>query len=216
MAVKVQVTRPTKMELARLKRRHKLASRIQKIVKDRLSLLIMEFLQTVKEAATVREKLQTEFADAYKAYSFAWGYHGKVPLEKEMVLSEMPFTISSGTRNVAGVRLPFFEIEKGETSSSRITNRLDGSSVLDHSIERSQRCLETIIQLTELQNSLDLLGTEINKVKRINNALEFIVIPALDVTIRYLNMKFEERDREETARLKYVKQLLERKEAHAY
>ena len=216
MAVKIQVTRPTKMELARLKRRQRLAKRIQKIVKDRLSLLIMEFLQTVKECAAVREQLLAEFAEAYKAYSIASGYHGKVPLEKEMALSAMPFAVSSGTRNVAGVRLPFFEIEKGEGGTERVRNRIDGSAVLDNSIEQSQKCLETIIQLTELQNSLDLLGTEINKVKRVNNALEFIVIPALDVTIRYLNMKFEERDREETARLKYVKQLLERKEAHAY
>ncbi len=216
MAVKIQVTRPTKMELARLKRRHKLAARIQKIVKDRLSLLVMEFLQTVQECAAVREQLQSEFDQAYRAFCVAWGYHGKVPLEKEMSLAEMPFTVSAGTRNVAGVKLPFFDIEKGEASAARVQNRLDGSSVLDQSIERSKKCLETIVHLTELQNSLDLLGTEINKVKRINNALEFIVIPALDVTIRYLNMKFEERDREETARLKYVKQLLEKKEAIAY
>ncbi|HET57030.1 MAG TPA: V-type ATP synthase subunit D [Deltaproteobacteria bacterium] len=216
MAIKIQVPRPTKMELSRLKKRHKLATRIQKIVKDRLSLLIMEFLQTVKECAAVRERLLADFSEAYRAYSVAFGYHGKAPLEKEMALSEMPFTVSSGTRNVAGVKLPFFEIEKGEAATAQLRNRIDGSSVLAQSIEQSRKCLETIIQLTELQNSLDLLGTEINKVKRVNNALEFIVIPALDVTIRYLNMKFEERDREETARLKYVKQLLERKEAHAY
>jgi V/A-type H+-transporting ATPase subunit D len=61
-----------------------------------------------------------------------------------------------------------------------------------------------------------LLGDEINKVKRINNALEYVVIPGLDVTIKYLSMKFEERDREEVARLKYVKLLIEKREAYAY
>jgi len=216
MATKIQVTRPTKMELARLKRRLKLAQRIQKIVKDRLSLLIMEFLQTVRECAAVRERLLSEFAEAYKAFSFASGYHGEVALEKEMLLSEMSLQVTAGTRNVAGVRLPIFEIEKTDSQTSKVKNLVDGSSIMDHSIARSQKCLETIIQLTELQTSLDLLGTEINKVKRTNNALEYIVIPSLDVTIRYLNMKFEERDREETARLKYVKRLLEQKEAHAY
>ncbi|MCK9275712.1 MAG: V-type ATP synthase subunit D [Syntrophales bacterium] len=216
MATKVQVTRPTKMELARLKRRLKLAIRIQKIVKDRLSLLIMEFLQTVRECAVVREKLLTEFYEAYKAFSIASGYHGEVILEKAIAFTNMNLQITAGTRNVAGVKLPIFEIEKTDPHGSKNRNLSDGSSILDYSIERSQKCLETIIQLTELQTSLELLGAEINKVKRTNNALEYIVIPSLDETIRYLNMKFEERDREETARLKYVKRLLEQKEAYAY
>ena len=76
MSTKVQVTRPTKIELARLKRRMKLATRIQKIVKDRLSILIMEFLQTVKECRSVKEKLLVDFKEAYKALSVTTGYHG--------------------------------------------------------------------------------------------------------------------------------------------
>ena len=216
MAAKVEVTRPTKMELARLKRRHKLATRIQKIVKDRLSILIMEFLQTVKECAAVKERLLSDFQAAYKALSIASGYHGSVPLEKELLVSEMAIQITSGLRNVAGVRMPLFEIEQVESVGSAVKDPTDTSSVLDRSTELSRKCLETMIELAELENSLELLGTEINKVKRINNALEYIVIPGLDVTIRYLNMKFEERDREEGARLKYVKLLIEKKEAYAF
>jgi V/A-type H+/Na+-transporting ATPase subunit D len=50
---------------------------------------------------------------------------------------------------------------------------------------------------------------EINRTKRIVNALEYLVIPELKTTIKYLNMKFEERDREEKSRLKRVKVLLQ-------
>ena len=64
-----------------------------------------------------------------------------------------------------------------------------------------------------LQRGLELLGTEINRTKRITNALEYILIPSLQATIRFLAMKFEERDREEKARLKRVKALLAAKEA---
>jgi V/A-type H+-transporting ATPase subunit D len=87
---------------------------------------------------------------------------------------------------------------------------------MDHTATLSQKCLETSIELAELQKSLKLLGMEINKVKRVNNALEHIVVPDLEATIRYLTMKFEERDREESARLKRVKLLIEQREAHAY
>jgi V/A-type H+-transporting ATPase subunit D len=216
MGTKIEVTRPTKIELARLKRRHRLATRIQKIVKDRLSILIMEFLQTVTECASVKEKLLADFMEAYKAFSISSGFHGTVPLEKELFVSEMAITVHAGMRNVAGVRLPLFEIETVEPVTSTMKSAADTSSILDHATELSQKCLETMVQLAELENSLELLGAEINKVKRINNALEYIVIPGLDVTIKYLNMKFEERDREEVARLKHVKLLIEQREAYAY
>ena len=214
MSTKVQVTRPTKIELARLKRRLKLATRIQKIVKDRLSILIMEFLQTVKECTSVKEKLLVDFREAYKALSVTTGYHGYAFLEKELLASEMALKINSFTRNVAGVKIPVFEMEDTGTSSARDT--LDTSSLVDNSAKLSRECLKTAIELAELQNSLNLLGAEINKVKRVNNALEYIVIPGLDATIKYLTMKFEERDREEVARLKYVKLLIEQREAYAY
>jgi len=214
MSTKVQVTRPTKIELARLKRRLKLATRIQKIVKDRLSILIMEFLQTVKECTSVKEKLLVDFREAYKALSVTTGYHGYAFLGKELLASEMALKITSFTRNVAGVKIPVFEMEDTGTSSAR--NTLDTSSLVDNSAKLSRECLKTAIELAELQNSLKLLGAEINKVKRVNNALEYIVIPGLDATIKYLTMKFEERDREEVARLKYVKLLIEQREAYAY
>ncbi len=216
MSAKVQVTRPTKIELARLKRRMKLATRIQKIVKDRLSILIMEFLQTVKECASAKEKLLADFSEAYKALSVATGYHGYAFLEKELLASEIAFSINTVTRNVAGVKLPVFETEDIDALSFSARNTTDTSSLIDNSTNLSRKCLKAIIELAELQNSLELLGTEINKVKRINNALEHIVIPGLDATIKYLTMKFEERDREEVARLKYVKTLIEQREAYAY
>ncbi|MBW2543867.1 MAG: V-type ATP synthase subunit D [Deltaproteobacteria bacterium] len=216
MSTKVQVTRPTKIELARLKRRMRLATRIQKIVKDRLSILIMEFLQTVKECASAKEKLLADFKEAYKALSVTTGYHGYAFLEKELLASEMAFKINTITRNVAGVRLPVFETEEMDALSFSVRNTADTSSLIDNSVTLSRKCLKAIIELAELQNSLELLGAEINKVKRINNALEHIVIPGLDATIKYLTMKFEERDREEIARLKYVKLLIEQREAYAY
>lgn len=216
MAKKVQIARPTKIELARLKRRLSLATRIQKIVKDRLSILIMELLQTVRECASVKDRLLTEFSEAYKALSLTAGYHGYACLKKDLLLSEMAMKVNAGSRNVAGVRIPFFEIKKTDEIKAKTKNMADTSSFLDHSTELSRKCLETVIELAELQKSMELLGMEINKVKRINNALEHVLIPGLDMTIKYLTMKFEERDREEATRLKRVKTLIEQREAYAY
>ncbi len=201
--------RPTKMELVKLKRRLTLAQRVQKIVKDRLSILTMEFLQTAKETVEAKRKLVDAFSEAYKALSIATGYHGYIALEKELIASEIDPEITAGSRNIAGVRIPSFELGKRD-KPMRGYNLLDTSSWLDHAAQLSEKCLQATIELAELQRSLELLGMEINRTKRITNALEYMIIPSLQATINYLNMKFEERDREEKTRLKRVKVLVAR------
>jgi V/A-type H+-transporting ATPase subunit D len=201
--------RPTKIELVKLKRRLSLAQRIQKIVKDRLSILSMEFLQTARDTVEAKEKLLDELSKLYKALSVASGYHGYIAMEKELIATEVDLKVTAGSRNVAGVRIPSFE-PTDSTKPMKGYNLVDTSSWLDRAAQLSEECLKTIVELAELQRSFELLAMEINRTKRITNALEYIVIPGLQVTINYLNMKFEERDREEKARLKRVKVLVAR------
>jgi len=199
--------RPTKIELVKLKRRLSLAQRVQKIVKDRLSILTMEFLQTARDTAEAKRKLLDGFSELYKAVTVAAGYHGYIALEKELIATEADLKTTAGLRNVAGVRIPSFELMVNARSKMGYS-QADTSSWLDRTAQLSEESLKAIVELAELQRSFDLLAMEINRTKRITNALEYIVIPALQATISYLNMKFEERDREEKARLKRVKVLV--------
>ena len=202
--------RPTKIELIKLRRRLSLASRIQKILKDRLSILVMEFLQIAKEAVEAKRELVDQFAEAYKALSIAAGYHGYIALEKELIATERDLEIITGSRNIAGARVPSFELKETEKTDGGYS-LTDTSAWLDKAAQLAEKCLEAIVTLAELQSTLEILGKEINRTKRIVNALEYMVIPSLETTIRFLYMKFEERDREEKARLKRVKVLIEQK-----
>lgn len=202
--------RPTKIELVKLKRRLSLAERVQKILKDRLSILTMEFLQATRETVEARRQLVDVLSEAYKALSIATGYHGYMALEKELIATESDLKLTTGLRNIAGVRIPSLELMSNE-KSMRGYDLVDTSSWLDHAAQLFEKCLEAIIELAELQRGLELLGMEIKRTKRITNALEYVVIPALQVTISYLHMKFEERDREEKVRLKRVKILVARR-----
>ncbi len=111
--------RPTKIELIKLRRRLSLASRIQKIVKDRLSILMLEFLQIARETAEARRKLLDAFSETYKALSIAAGYHGYIALGKEFIATEQDLEIITGSRNVAGARVPSFELKVAERAIRR-------------------------------------------------------------------------------------------------
>jgi V/A-type H+-transporting ATPase subunit D len=203
--------RPTKIELVKLKRRLFLARRVQKIVKDRLSILTMEFLQTARDAVEAQIKLLDGSSRLYKAVSIAGGYHGYIAMERELIASEGDLKVAVGSRNIAGVRIPSFELTGNPEKLEMMRYSLvDTSSWLDHAALLSKECLRAIVELAELQRDFELLAMEINRTKRITNALEYVIIPGLQATINYLTMKFEERDREEKARLKRVKVLIAR------
>jgi len=201
--------RPTKIELVKLKRRLSLAQRVQKIVKDRLSILTMEFLQTARDTVEAKRKLLDVSSRLYRALSIAAGYHGYVAMGKELAAGEADLKVAAGSRNIAGVRIPSFELADNDKSLKEYS-LADTSSWFDREAQLSGECLKAVVELAELQRSFELLAMEINRTKRITNALEYVVIPGLQATISYLNMKFEERDREEKARLKRVKVLVAR------
>lgn len=201
--------RPTKTELVKLKRRLSLGERVRKILKDRLTILTMEFLQTAREAVAVKQRLVDMLSEAYEALSIATGYHGYMALEKEFVACAADLRLVTGSRNIAGVTTPSFELT-GRRNTVMEYDLIDTSALLDHASLLFAKCLETTVELAELQRGLELLGMEINRTKRIANALEYTVVPSLQATISYLHMKFEERDREEKGRLKRVKMLVGR------
>jgi V/A-type H+-transporting ATPase subunit D len=169
----------------------------------------MEFLQTARDTVEAKRKLLEETSRLYKALSIAAGYHGYIAMGKELAATEADLKVAAGSRNIAGVRIPSFEL-MGSGKPMRGYNLVDTSSWLDRAAQSSEECLKAIVELAELQRGFELLAAEINRTKRITNALEYLVIPGLQATIRYLNMKFEERDREEKARLKRVKVLVAR------
>jgi V/A-type H+-transporting ATPase subunit D len=202
--------RPTKIELIRLRRRLSLATRIQKIIKDRLSILMLEFLQIARETVEARQKMLDEFSMAYRSLSVASGLHGYLALEKEFQASEKELELISGSRNVAGARVVSFELKEDKTPVKSYS-LVDTSAYVDQTQQLFESCLRSMVALAELQSSLELLGKEINRTKRILNALDYLIIPGLKETIKFLYMKFEERDREEKSRLKRVKALLEQR-----
>ena len=137
-------------------------------------------------------------------------YHGYLALDKDMASSSRNIELVTGSRNIAGTRVVSFELKEPAGEITGYTP-FDTSSTVDETAAQFKNCLETMVSLAELQSTLDMLGREIKRTKRIVNAIEYNIIPKLEETIHFLNMKFEERDREEKLRLKRVKTVIEAK-----
>ena len=113
-----------------------------------------------------------------------------------------------GQRVIAGVRVPIFEVEE-EIIDKSVLALAPLSTV--NSINKCSKLLKDIVRLAELESSIERIGREVLRVKRRVNALEYILIPRIEATIKFLEMKFEEREREDKVRLKRVKEILARR-----
>ena len=70
-----------------------------------------------------------------------------------------------------------------------------------------------MLELAEIEKTCQMLADEIEKTRRRVNALEYVMIPQLEETIRYITMKLDENDRASRTRLMKVKDMMEEREA---
>lgn len=202
----MRIARPTKLELIRLRRRLATARRIHRILRDRLTLLVQEFFIVVRKLYRLRRELERELRELYPGYRRALALVGVTTLKTYAGLGAQGVMISAATRSVAGVKAPLIEVEEVKSSPTPLAP-LEIAEVA----RRSGRVIELACSIAELEKELTMLGLELERTRRRVNMLEHVLIPRLINTIRYLRMKFEEREREEKARLKRVKTMLARR-----
>ena len=65
-----------------------------------------------------------------------------------------------------------------------------------------------MIKLAEIEKSCQLMADEIEKTRRRVNALEHVMIPRYEETIRYISMKLDENERSTTTRLMKIKDMM--------
>jgi V/A-type H+-transporting ATPase subunit D len=82
------------------------------------------------------------------------------------------------------------------------------SGDLDLALLKIDRLIARLLELAELEKALELLADEIEKTRRRVNALEYILIPSIDETIKFINLKLSEMERGDLTRLMRVKEIV--------
>jgi V/A-type H+/Na+-transporting ATPase subunit D len=116
--------------------------------------------------------------------------------------------IRVATKNVMGVRTP--QVDAAAYVPLEAPELLDLPTSIDESIRHFQGIYQVVLNIAEKENAMRRLLKEIEKTKRRANAIENVLVPRLENTVRYIKFRFDELERDSFSMLKSVKRKLER------
>jgi V/A-type H+-transporting ATPase subunit D len=209
----IEGVNPTRMELLKLKQREKLAVKGYSLLKEKRNALIMEFFNILERVKGSRENVSEKLQEAYQDLTAAQIIMGDLAVKKAAMSVTESVDVDIDSRSVMGVVVPLIE---SETAQRTIVERgygfMDTSVKLDEAAKKFEESIQLIIELGEIEKTIMLLAGEIESTKRRVNALEHIIIPRLENTVKYIEMRLEEMERENFVRLKMIKKTMEETE----
>lgn len=201
--------RPTRMELIRLKRRVKLAEKGRDLLKEKRDALVVEFFDAMRLVRDARDSANRALQRAHSALSLCYARLGAQETRQVATYVGGDPGVSLESRNVMGVVVPSIKAGDVRRGSLERGYTLSGTSVaLDRAAGAFEEALAAIIDLSAAEERVRRVAIELEKTKRRVSALDNIVVPRMEGTIRMIEEKLEELERENFSRLKKVKAIL--------
>ena len=200
---------PTRMELNKLKARLKTATRGHKLLKDKTDEMLRRFSVIIKENKKLRDEVEESIADVLSQFSVARSLMSKADIMLAFSMPSVSVGLECGKGNVMSVTVPELTLTENRTESKYPYALAEVTSEADYSVELVGKVLTKLVRLAEIEKTVSMLADEIEKGKRRVNALEYVMIPNLQETIKSISMKLEENDRSSRTRLMKVKSMLE-------
>ena len=214
---------PTRMELTRLKGRLKTAQRGHKLLKDKRDELMKQFMDVVRENRALRKRVEEGLMRAHGSFTVAAALMSPEMLEQSLMYPKQSVELEMTFQNIMSVDVPeyHFKTRSQDPGEAYPYGFAQTSGELDDAVDAMSQVFQDMLKLAEIEKTSQLLAEEIEKTRRRVNALEYVKIPQMEESIKYITMKLDENERANTIRLMKVKDMLlkeaiqERQEADA-
>ena len=197
---------PNRMELSKLKKRLVVARRGHKLLKDKQDALIKAFLERARAGKALREKVEAELQECYGTFAFSRAQTTPEILEQALIFPGARCTLSVAWRNVMSVMVPKYDVkQEGNPVNYGFASV---PLLLDVALEQFSKLILRLLELAAEEKAIRLMAGEIERTRRRVNALEYVMIPNLQETIRHINMKLDEQERSTLSRLMKIKEIV--------
>lgn len=201
---------PTRMVLTTLKKRLRVAVKGHKMLKDKRDELMKRFLDLARVNKVLREDVEAHIGGVYSNFVIASAVMSSEVMEEALMYPKQGVTIEVGKKNVMSVDVPVFDFKTTSDDTSNIYpyGFANTSAELDNAIENLSDIFPELLKLAAVEKEVQLLAAEIEKTRRRVNALEYVMIPRFEETIKYIQMKLDENERGNQTRLMKVKDMM--------
>ena len=200
---------PTRMQPTRLKRRMRTATRGHKLLKDKRDEMMKQFLELVRKNKQLREQVEEMISHVHASFTIASAVMSPENMEESLMCPKQHVSVKVGNKNIMSVNVPQFTFKMDNDSSEIYPYGFNFTSgELDTAMETLNGILPYMLELAQVEKSAQLLADEIEKTRRRVNALEYVMIPQLVETIKYIAMKLDENERGNLTRLMKVKDMM--------
>ena len=201
---------PTRMVLNQLKGRLKTARRGHKLLKDKRDELMRQFMDVVKLNKELRLKVEAGMTGAFASLTVASTIMSPEMLEQALLYPRQSVELGMSYKNIMSVNVPVYSFRTKNNDPSEIYpyGFAQTSGELDDALEKLAKVFEDMLELAQVEKTMQLLAEEIEKTRRRVNALEYVMIPNFEENIRYITMKLEENENSTKVRLMKVKDMV--------
>ena len=201
---------PTRMELTRTKARLRTAQRGHKLLKDKRDELMKQFMDIVRENRALREKVEQSLLRAHSSFTVASAVMSPELLEQALLVPKQSVELNMSVENIMSVNVPRYSFQTKTQDAADIYpyGFAQTSGELDDAVAALSGILPDLLRLAEVEKTAQLLAGETERTRRRVNALEYVKIPQMQETVKYITMKLEENERANTIRLMKVKDMI--------
>ncbi len=204
---------PTRSNLIRIKRELQFAREGYEILDRKREVLTTELIRLAHDAEALQQEMRTLQADAYRALAKAQLTMGREHVEWAALAAHKSVDVQLKFRGIMGVAIPL--IEASGEPPEMLYSLGDTMATLDEATSAFREILKRVPELSRIVTAVFRLANELRKTQRRVNALQHIFIPEYEETVAFIVSSLEEREREETFRLKLLKNRSERKKEEA-
>ncbi len=202
----------TRMELLALKAQLTLARQGRDLLEEKRTALMKEFLKIADTILERSDVLQQSAVNARRALARAEAIAGSEAIQSAALVTRSELPLEVTTASVMGVKVPHIEQKRVSRSILQRGYSIVGSSMtIDETASAFEAEVDAIIALAESELRFARLAAEIRRTSRRLNALDHLLIPALEADLDYIQVALDERERADHFRLKLIKRILERK-----
>ncbi len=192
------------MELKKLKARLSTAVRGHKLLKDKSDEMVRRFTVLLREDRRLRDEVEGDLSAALKQFALAGALTPPYVQETAFSMPSAKIEAECGTESVMGVDVPTISLSETQAPAALPYAFSEITSEADDSVKMVSALLPKLLRLAAVEKAVRLLSYEIERNKRRVNALEYVMIPQLEETIKFIRDKLDENERAAIVRLMKV------------